>query len=184
MRDDRGIRTQNRRLPVQVVFLRGKPTWPAFRGWNIRRTSRPSRSCVPEASPRCMFSPPSTGARTASSSPAAIPGDCHYIKGNYYARRRLALVKKLLEYLGLEPETVPDVLGVGGRGPEIHPGHQGFRQGTQAPRPQTKLRRDSIMVQDRRPQGGSERGFSREGRSSTSSATSGPPARGRPIPFF
>jgi F420-non-reducing hydrogenase iron-sulfur subunit len=32
------------------------------------------------------------------------PGDCHYIKGNMYARRRLALVKELLEQIGLEPE--------------------------------------------------------------------------------
>jgi F420-non-reducing hydrogenase iron-sulfur subunit len=32
------------------------------------------------------------------------PGDCHYIKGNYYARRRIALVKEMLEYIGLEPE--------------------------------------------------------------------------------
>lgn len=32
------------------------------------------------------------------------PGDCHYIKGNLYARRRLALVKELLEHVGLEPE--------------------------------------------------------------------------------
>jgi F420-non-reducing hydrogenase iron-sulfur subunit len=32
------------------------------------------------------------------------PGDCHYIKGNYYARRRIALVKELLEFIGLEPE--------------------------------------------------------------------------------
>ncbi len=32
------------------------------------------------------------------------PGDCHYIKGNYYARRRIALVKQLLEYIGLEPQ--------------------------------------------------------------------------------
>lgn len=32
------------------------------------------------------------------------PGDCHYIKGNYYARRRMALMKELLEYVGLEPE--------------------------------------------------------------------------------
>ena len=31
------------------------------------------------------------------------PGDCHYIKGNYYARRRIALVKELMEYIGLEP---------------------------------------------------------------------------------
>jgi len=32
------------------------------------------------------------------------PGDCHYIKGNFYARRRIALVKNLLEFIGLEPE--------------------------------------------------------------------------------
>ncbi|MFA9454155.1 MAG: hydrogenase iron-sulfur subunit [Candidatus Aminicenantaceae bacterium] len=32
------------------------------------------------------------------------PGDCHYIKGNYYARRRIALVKDMLEFVGLEPE--------------------------------------------------------------------------------
>jgi len=32
------------------------------------------------------------------------PGDCHYIKGNYYARRRIALVKRLLDYFGLEPQ--------------------------------------------------------------------------------
>ncbi|MGD8536963.1 MAG: hydrogenase iron-sulfur subunit [Candidatus Aminicenantes bacterium] len=32
------------------------------------------------------------------------PGDCHYIKGNYYARRRIALVKQLLEHTGLEPQ--------------------------------------------------------------------------------
>ncbi len=32
------------------------------------------------------------------------PGDCHYIKGNYYARRRIALVKELLEFSGLESE--------------------------------------------------------------------------------
>ncbi|MCK4765789.1 MAG: hydrogenase iron-sulfur subunit [Candidatus Aminicenantes bacterium] len=32
------------------------------------------------------------------------PGDCHYIEGNYYARRRIALVRKLLQYVGLEPQ--------------------------------------------------------------------------------
>jgi len=32
------------------------------------------------------------------------PGDCHYIKGNYYARRRIALVKELLEFIGIESE--------------------------------------------------------------------------------
>jgi len=34
------------------------------------------------------------------------PGDCHYISGNYYARRRFALVKNLLEHTGIEPGRV------------------------------------------------------------------------------
>lgn len=34
------------------------------------------------------------------------PGDCHYISGNYFARRKFALVKRFLEYLGIEPERV------------------------------------------------------------------------------
>lgn len=31
------------------------------------------------------------------------PGDCHYIEGNYYARRKFTLFKELMEYTGLEP---------------------------------------------------------------------------------
>jgi len=31
-------------------------------------------------------------------------GDCHYIKGNYYAKRRLLVLKSLLTGLGIEPE--------------------------------------------------------------------------------
>jgi len=34
------------------------------------------------------------------------PGDCHYISGNYFARRKFALLKRFLEYLGIEPERV------------------------------------------------------------------------------
>jgi len=32
------------------------------------------------------------------------PGDCHYAKGNYYARRRMSILKRLLEFAGIEPE--------------------------------------------------------------------------------
>ncbi|MBI4650186.1 hydrogenase iron-sulfur subunit [Candidatus Desantisbacteria bacterium] len=32
------------------------------------------------------------------------PGDCHYIEGNYYARRKFVLLKKLLEFIGIESE--------------------------------------------------------------------------------
>jgi len=34
------------------------------------------------------------------------PGDCHYREGNYYARRRFALLEKTLETLGLESERI------------------------------------------------------------------------------
>ncbi len=34
------------------------------------------------------------------------PGDCHYLTGNLYARRRFYLLKKLLEFVGLDPERV------------------------------------------------------------------------------
>jgi F420-non-reducing hydrogenase iron-sulfur subunit len=34
------------------------------------------------------------------------PGDCHYISGNFFARRKFALMKKFLEYIGIEPERV------------------------------------------------------------------------------
>jgi F420-non-reducing hydrogenase iron-sulfur subunit len=34
------------------------------------------------------------------------PGDCHYVKGNYYARRRMPLAQELLEYMGVEPGRV------------------------------------------------------------------------------
>ena len=32
------------------------------------------------------------------------PGDCHYIKGNLYARRRIALLKSILEFVGFDPD--------------------------------------------------------------------------------
>jgi F420-non-reducing hydrogenase iron-sulfur subunit len=34
------------------------------------------------------------------------PGDCHYSKGNYHARRRFVMVKRLVETLGLQPERL------------------------------------------------------------------------------
>lgn len=34
------------------------------------------------------------------------PGDCHYIEGNLYARRRFAMLKGLLEHMGIEPGRV------------------------------------------------------------------------------
>jgi coenzyme F420-reducing hydrogenase delta subunit len=34
------------------------------------------------------------------------PGDCHYISGNYIARRKFATLKTALEFIGVEPGRV------------------------------------------------------------------------------
>ena len=34
------------------------------------------------------------------------PGECHYQTGNYRARRRVAITKKFLEYMGIEPQRI------------------------------------------------------------------------------
>ncbi len=34
------------------------------------------------------------------------PGDCHYLSGNYYARRKFTLLNSLLEHLGVEKGRV------------------------------------------------------------------------------
>jgi coenzyme F420-reducing hydrogenase delta subunit len=59
--------------------------------------------CSGSVSPLYIFSAFNQGADGVLVS-GCHPGDCHYIKGNFYARRRIALVKKLLEHVGLEPQ--------------------------------------------------------------------------------
>jgi len=59
--------------------------------------------CSGSVSPLYIFSAFNKGADGVLVS-GCHPGDCHYIKGNYYARRRIALVKDLLEFIGLEPQ--------------------------------------------------------------------------------
>ncbi len=34
------------------------------------------------------------------------PGDCHYLEGNYYARRKLSLFKGLMEHMGIESDRL------------------------------------------------------------------------------
>ncbi len=34
------------------------------------------------------------------------PGDCHYTAGNYNARRKFAVLSRLLEYVGIDPQRV------------------------------------------------------------------------------
>jgi len=57
-------------------------------------------------STRCSSSRHSRPAQTEYWSADAIPATVHYISGNLYARRKFALLKSLLEYVGIEPERV------------------------------------------------------------------------------
>ncbi|MBT9130451.1 MAG: hypothetical protein DDT40_00565 [candidate division WS2 bacterium] len=34
------------------------------------------------------------------------PGDCHYSNGNYFTRRRLTVLKRLIEFCGINPERL------------------------------------------------------------------------------
>jgi F420-non-reducing hydrogenase iron-sulfur subunit len=34
------------------------------------------------------------------------PGDCHYIEGNYYARRKFHLAKELLKFFGIDERRI------------------------------------------------------------------------------
>jgi F420-non-reducing hydrogenase iron-sulfur subunit len=34
------------------------------------------------------------------------PGDCHYQTGNYFTRRRMAITKRFLEYMGIDPKRL------------------------------------------------------------------------------
>lgn len=34
------------------------------------------------------------------------PGDCHYQEGNYLARRRIAVLRELLEFIGIEKKRL------------------------------------------------------------------------------
>jgi F420-non-reducing hydrogenase iron-sulfur subunit len=69
------------------------------------------------------------------------PGDCHYIKGNYYARRRIALVKRLLEYVGLEPQRFQMSWVSAAEGVKYTQVIKDFVQELKPLGPQTKLRR-------------------------------------------
>jgi len=71
------------------------------------------------------------------------PGDCHYIKGNYYARRRIALVKKLLEFIGLEPQRFQMSWVSAAEGTKYTQIIKDFVDELKPLGPQTKLRRSS-----------------------------------------
>jgi len=71
------------------------------------------------------------------------PGDCHYIKGNMYARRKLLLVKRLLEHLGLEPQRFQMSWVSAAEGQKYTQVIKELVKELKPLGPQTKLRRES-----------------------------------------
>ncbi len=62
------------------------------------------------------------------------PGDCHYAKGNYYARRRIALTQDLLKIARDPAGEVPFRVGVGVGGQPILRADQGVHRAGQGAR--------------------------------------------------
>jgi F420-non-reducing hydrogenase iron-sulfur subunit len=59
--------------------------------------------CSGSVSPQYILSAFNKGADGVLVSGCHI-GDCHYMEGNYYARRKLHMVNELLQFIGIEPE--------------------------------------------------------------------------------
>lgn len=97
--------------------------------------------CSGSVSPLYIFSAFNKGADGVLVS-GCHPGDCHYIKGNYYARRRIYLVKKLLEFVGLEPERFQMSWVSAAEGAKFTQLINDFVNELKPLGPQTKLRRN------------------------------------------
>ena len=74
------------------------------------------------------------------------PGDCHYIKGNMYTRRRLAMLKKMLEYTGIEPARFQMSWVSAAEGVKFTKLIDSFVQELKPLGPQNKLRRKAVWT--------------------------------------
>ncbi len=97
--------------PNIVAFL---CNWCSYAGADLAGTSRihyPSNvkvirvMCTGRVNPLFVVNALQQGADGVLVS-GCHPGDCHYMQGNYYARRRFTLMRRFLEYLGIEPARV------------------------------------------------------------------------------
>lgn len=95
--------------PKIVGFL---CNWCSYAGADLAGTSRISYSpniriirvpCSGRVDPMLIVKSFEVGADGVLVS-GCHPGECHYLEGNYHARRRFALLRSLLDYLGIEKE--------------------------------------------------------------------------------
>ena len=95
--------------PRLVAFV---CTWCTYAGADLAGTSRlhyPATvrvvrvPCSGRVNPRFVLRAFQRGADGVLLS-GCHPGDCHYSTGNFYARRRFLLARRLIEYLGVDPD--------------------------------------------------------------------------------
>lgn len=97
--------------------------------------------CSGSIAPQFIFSAFNKGADGVLVS-GCHPGDCHYIKGNYYARRRIALVRELLQFVGLEEDRFEMSWVSASEGKKYTEVVKNFVEKLKSLGPQNKLRRN------------------------------------------
>ncbi|MHB1485371.1 MAG: hydrogenase iron-sulfur subunit [Saccharofermentanales bacterium] len=97
--------------PRIVAFL---CNWCSYAGADLAGTSRiqyPTNiriirvPCSGRINPQYIIKALQSGADGVLVS-GCHPGDCHYISGNLYARRKFVLLKNLLDFIGIEEQRV------------------------------------------------------------------------------
>jgi len=97
--------------PKVVVFC---CNWCSYTGADLAGTSRLKMTpnfrvirtmCSGRVEPAFIFHAFARGADGVLVA-GCHPGDCHYSTGNYKARRRMTLLKKVLPQLGIEPDRL------------------------------------------------------------------------------
>ena len=67
------------------------------------------------------------------------PGDCHYIEGNYHARRKLTMLLDLMEYMGVDKKRFQVSWVSASEGPKFAEVVKKFTDQVKEMGPQTKL---------------------------------------------
>lgn len=73
------------------------------------------------------------------------PGDCHYIEGNYYARRRFLLFRSMLAYAGIDPRRFQMSWVSASEGAKFAEVVSDMVEDVRAIGPQGKLRREAMI---------------------------------------
>jgi F420-non-reducing hydrogenase iron-sulfur subunit len=104
--------SENQKTPYEPKIVAFLCKWCSSAGSDLAGVSRmqyPANAtpitvmCSGSMSPQYILTAFRKGADGVLVSGCHI-GDCHYLEGNYLARRKLFLVKELLQFIGLEPE--------------------------------------------------------------------------------